>query len=364
MNEHRYHHDGNGAMGHNHDEPGEPENLAEQMVAPTLRGRKSNCTAGCGAGGKCASGACGSGGGCATGGCGISSIVELILNEFVYDDTRRIVEVTYQGARKEFVVISDTELPLRVNDLVIVESERGIDAGRVSMTGSLVHAKRKAKRCSNEELPKLLRKATAQDEERYRNNLASERDAMSVCQSRIEAFNLPMSLADAEWQFDHHRITFFFTAEGRVDFRELVRDLAAIFHTRIELRQISVRDVAKRIGGMGICGRELCCTTHLGRYEHITLEHAKAQQLQTNPMKLSGQCGRLKCCLLYELDNYVDALRRFPPIDTAIKTPKGKGIVQKLDIFRDRIYLHYVETDQWEMLTLEEVQELYAVPAQ
>jgi cell fate regulator YaaT (PSP1 superfamily) len=356
-----HYHEGNGSAG-NGEGTAEAENLAERLVAPTLRGRKSNCTAGCGANGNCASGACGTGGGCATGGCGISSIVELMARDFVYDDPRRIIEVTYQGARKEFTMVDDQALPLRVNDLVIVESERGVDAGRISMTGTLVHAKRKAKRLANEPLPKLQRKATLQDAERYDSNLASEREAMSVCQGRVEAFDLPMAVVDAEWQFDHHRITFFFTADGRVDFRELVRDLAAIFHTRIELRQISIRDVAKRMGGMGICGRELCCTTHLGRYEHITLEHAKAQQLQTNPMKLSGQCGRLKCCLLYEVDNYVNALKRFPPIDTKIHTPKGDGVVQKIDIFRDRIYLHYPLTDQWEMITLVELNDLTSLP--
>jgi cell fate regulator YaaT (PSP1 superfamily) len=364
MNTHNDHiqPNGNGAHARN-GTPESAENLAEQWVSPTLMGRKSNCTAGCGSNGKCGSGACGTGGGCATGGCGIASLVELIASEFVYDDPRRIIEVTYQGARKEFVEVADADLALRVQDLVIVEGERGIDAGHISMTGSLVHAKRKAKRTANEPLSKLLRKGEAQDEERYRSNLASERDAMSVCMTRIESFDLPMHLVDAEWQFDHHRITFFFTAEGRVDFRELVRDLAAIFHTRIELRQISIRDVAKRIGGVGICGKELCCTTHLGRYEHITLEHAKAQQLQANPMKLSGQCGRLKCCLLYELDNYIDALKRFPPLDGTIRTSKGTGVVQKIDIFRDLVYVYHVAIDTWETLTLGELQELSEVPA-
>ncbi len=329
--------------------PESPDNLAEQMIAPSLRRRESKCTANCG------SGNCGTDGGCLTGGCGTKSIAELIQIDFPYADTRRIIEVEYAGARREFVEVKDEELALRVRDLVLVQSERGLDAGMVSMTGSLVHAKRKAKRIADEPLSLLARKANDKDQERHMRNLQSEREAMSVCRSRIEAFGLGMNLVDAEWQFDHHRITFFFTADGRVDFRELVRDLAAIFHTRIELRQIAVRDVAKRIGGMGVCGRELCCTTHLGRYEHITLDHAKMQQLQPNPSKLSGQCGRLKCCLLYEIDQYVEGLKRFPPIDSVLRTPKGEGIVQKIDIFRDKLYLYYRETDSWETLTLEEV---------
>lgn len=329
-----------------------PGNMAEQLVARSLRGRESNCTSGCGSGG------CGSGGGCSTGGCGVGSLVELIVNEFVYDDPRRIIEVRYKGARKEFVAVPDEDLSLRVNDLVLVESERGTDAGFISMTGSLVHAKRKAKRLANEPMSTLVRRATAADGERYERNRASELEAMRVCRSRVEAFGLPMKLVDAEWQFDHHRITFYFTADGRVDFRELVRDLAAIFRTRIELRQIAVRDEAKRIGGMGICGRELCCTTHLGRYEHITLDHAKGQGMQLNPTKLSGQCGRLKCCLLYELDAYVEGLKRFPPIESTVRTRLGEGSVQKIDIFRDILYLYHAALDQWETLTLDELRQL------
>ena len=331
---------------------GEATNLAEQMVSPTLRGRESKCSAGCGSDGNCGSGGCG------TGGCGVGSLVDLVVRDYVYEDDRRVIEVQYKGARREFVVVPDPELPLRVNDLELVDSERGTDAGFVSMTGSLVHAKRKAKQLGGEPLSALLRKASVQDAERHNRNRASELEAMRVCRARIEAFALPMKLVDAEWQFDHHRITFYFTAEGRVDFRELVRDLASIFRTRIELRQIAVRDEAKRIGGVGICGRELCCTTHLGRYEHITLDHAKTQSLQLNPTKLSGQCGRLKCCLLYELDSYVNGLKRFPPLESTVRTAKGEGRVQKIDIFRDIIFLHHAATDEWESMTLVELHEL------
>jgi len=328
-------------------ESGHATNLAEQLVAPTLRNRQSNCTHGCGS----------AGGGCGTGGCGVGSIVDLIVSEYPYNDDRRIVEVTYKGFRREFVQVPD-DSPARVRDLVLVESERGIDAGTVSMTGSLVHAKRKAKRLSNEPLSQLSRVANAQDRERVERNRASESEAMGVCRTRIVSCGLQMHVVDAEWQFDHHRITFYFTADGRVDFRELVRDLAAIFRTRIELRQISIRDEARRSGGLGICGRELCCSTHLTRYEHITLEHAKDQMLQANPAKLSGQCGRLKCCLLYELDAYVDGLKRFPPLDATIRTSLGTGRVQKIDIFRDVVYLHHRESDQWETIALDELRSL------
>ena len=334
------------------DETSPPGNLAEQLVAPTLRGRESNCSFGCGTGGTCGSGGCG------TGGCGVGSIVDLVSTEARYSDDRRVIEVQYKGSRREFVSLPDHDVVVRVRDLVLVESERGVDAASVTMTGSLVHAKRKAKHLGGEPLPVLHRVATPEDHERYDRNRASEWEAMSVCRTRIESFGLPMNLVDAEWQFDHHRITFFFTAEGRVDFRDLVRDLAAIFRTRIELRQISVRDQARRIGGLGICGRELCCSTHLGRYEHITLDHARQQMLQVNPAKLSGQCGRLKCCLLYELDTYVNGLARFPPLDSTIHWSNGEWLVHKIDIFRDVIHLHQVASDRWESLTLEELRRI------
>lgn len=321
-----------------------PENLAEQLVAPTLRERESNCTSDCGQ-----SGVCG------TGGCGVGSILNQIQTKFDYTDERRIVEVEYKGSRREFVVVPDEEVPLRVRDLILVESERGIDAATISMTGSLVHAKRKAKGLSGEPLPMLHRVATTQDREKNERNRSSELEAMAVCRGRISAFDLPMNLVDAEWQFDHHRITFYFTADGRVDFRELVRDLAAIFRTRIELRQISIRDEARRAGGLGICGRELCCSTHLGRYEHITLDHARQQMLQANPTKLSGQCGRLKCCLLYEVDSYVDGLKRFPPLESTIRTEMGDGQVVKIDIFRDVVHLLHHNPERWESLTLDEL---------
>jgi cell fate regulator YaaT (PSP1 superfamily) len=226
------------------------------------------------------------------------------------------------------------------------------------MTGSLVHAKRRAKRLAGEPLSALLRVATAQDQQTHSRDREAERKALDVCRARVEHFNLPMNLVGAEWQFDHRRVTFFFTADGRVDFRELVRDLASIFHTRIELRQIAVRDEAKRLGGMGICGRELCCTTHLGRYEHVTLDHAKSQQLQINPTKLSGLCGRLKCCLLYELDTYIDGLKRFPPLDSTLYTTKGRGFIQKIDIFRNVLVVYHPEHHAVESLTLAELQEL------
>lgn len=330
--------------------------MAEQKIAPGLRGRESHCTHNCGGGDGC--GDCGSS--CGVGGVeGTPQLIELIANQFNYNDSRRIIEVEFRGARREFIEVKE-ETPLKVRDLAVVETERGVDAGYISMVGSLVHIKRKAKKLSGEPLPTLIRKGDASDVERYASNRKQEKEALTLCRSRVEFFQLPMELVDAEWQFDHHRITFFFLADGRVDFRELVRDLAAVFHTRIELRQIPVRDEAKRLGTVGICGLQLCCTTHLGRYEHITLDHARAQHLQPNPAKLSGQCGRLKCCLLYEVDHYVEALKRFPPIESTVKTHKGEGVLHKIDIFRNQLVIHH--PDGWETITLADYIEQQKTP--
>ena len=325
-----------------------PQDLAEQKVAETLRQRRSKCSAG----------NCSSDGGCSTGGCGVGSLIDQIASAFEYDDARTIVEVEFKGFRRDYAVVAAEAGKLRVGTRVIVEHEGAVHWALVSMVGSLVHAKRKAKRLSGEKLPRLVRAADGSDLKKIEQCAASERQAYSVCRTRIEAFKLPMNLVEAEWQFDHRKLTFYFTADGRVDFRELVRDLAAIFNTRIELRQIPVRDAAKRLGGLGICGRELCCTTHLGQYEHITLDHAKMQQIPSNPSKLSGQCGRLKCCLLFEIDTYVEGLKRFPPLDSTVETTVGRGIVSKIDLFKEKVYIYHREQSEWEVLELEELKQV------
>jgi cell fate regulator YaaT (PSP1 superfamily) len=167
-----------------------------------------------------------------------------------------------------------------------------------------------------------------------------------------------MKLVDVEYQFDRNRITFYFTADGRVDFRQLVRELAAEYRTRIELRQIGPRDEAKRMGGFGVCGRELCCSSWLGMFEPISTDMARLQNLTINPFKLAGQCGRLKCCLSYEAQLYEELLKRFPPLEYRIKTSKGEGKIEKIDIFQDAIYIHYPKINGWDRMTLDEVNEL------
>jgi cell fate regulator YaaT (PSP1 superfamily) len=169
--------------------------------------------------------------------------------------------------------------------------------------------------------------------------------------------NLPMKLVDVEWQFDHKKVTFYFTAEHRVDFRELVRDLARRFRTRVELRQIGARDEAARIGGIGSCGRELCCSTWLQEFKPVSTQAAKVQNLPLNPVRLSGQCGRLKCCLNYELEQYMSALSAFPEISTPITTEYGRGSIEKLDIFKNIVWILYSD-NTWDSKPLSEVQNL------
>jgi cell fate regulator YaaT (PSP1 superfamily) len=217
-----------------------------------------------------------------------------------YVDTRNLIEVEFKGSRRGFYW-NDQDIPLGPSDFVIMEADRGVDIGMLYLMGETVQIKRKNRGINTRDVRKVLRKATKDDILRMEENLRQEGAAASVCRQKILNHKLDMKLVDVEFQFDKSRITFYFTAEQRVDFRELVKDLAAEYKTRIELRQIGVRDEAQRIGGVGVCGLELCCSSWLLDFKRITTQHAKAQMLPLNPAKLSGQCGRLKCCLIYEL---------------------------------------------------------------
>ena len=205
---------------------------------------------------------------------------------------------------------------LNLDDAVIVETSRGIECGRVAITN---------KEVSDEEivhpLKKLIRRATKEDIKRMDENRRKEREALKICEQKVAEHGLKMKLVDVEYTFDNSKILFYFTADGRVDFRSLVKDLAAVFRTRIELRQIGVRDESKMLGGLGVCGRPFCCASFLGE------KMAKEQGLSLSPTKISGTCGRLMCCLKYEQDAYSDLLRRTPKIGAIVKTPYGRGIV-------------------------------------
>ena len=221
-------------------------------------------------------------------------------------------------------------LELFLKDEVIVELEQGYEFGEV------ITQKRSAK--ENEEiLGKVVRKATKADKQRDFENREKEKKAFQICLDKIKEHKLKMKLVDVEYKFDNTKILFSFTAEGRIDFRELVRDLASIFKTRIELRQIGIRDEVKRIGGNGICGRELCCCSYLKNFENVSIKMAKEQNLVLNPSKITGNCGRLMCCLKYEQEVYEEKNERLPKIGAIVKTADGTGEVCGVETLAERI---------------------------
>lgn len=260
----------------------------------------------------------------------------------------KILEIAFKGGRKAFYA-NPQEFPFVVGDLVVVQVEKGEDLGRVVNMGSLVD-----KRAGDQELLQSIRKPSSTDLERMEENLQLERDAFFDCRKRIEEHGLEMKLVDVEYQFDRNKITFYFTSNIRVDFRALVRDLAGRYRTRIELRQIGVRDEAKRLGGVGVCGRRLCCTTFLREFEPVVTQYAKEQNLALNPTKLSGGCGRLMCCLRYERDFYDEVLKKFPEIGSKVKTNKGTGELKKIDVFEEAAVVGY-ENEEEEKINLEEL---------
>jgi cell fate regulator YaaT (PSP1 superfamily) len=263
----------------------------------------------------------------------------------------KILEIEFKGGRRAFYA-NPQEYPFVVGDLVVVKAEKGEGLGRIINMGHLVDS-----RAGDQEFLPIIRKPGDKDMHRVEENTKLEKEAFSDCRKRIEEHGLPMKLVDVEYQFDRNKITFFFTSDNRVDFRALVRDLAGRYRTRIELRQIGVRDEAKRIGGLGVCGRHLCCTTFLREFEPVVTQFAKDQNLALNPTKLSGSCGRLMCCLRYEESFYDEAIKKFPEIGTSVKTPKGNGILKKIDIFEETAMVHY-ENNEEEKISLDSMMKM------
>ncbi len=264
------------------------------------------------------------------------------------------IEIVFKGERKE-IFANPQQFPFKPGDYAIVEAARGEDLGVVNQVGPLIDRKAAGMTVRN-----ILRKPSPADMERYRANREKEAEAFQLCKQKIAKHGLAMKLVDVEFQFDCHKITFYFTAEKRVDFRELVKDLAAEYRVRIELRQIGVRDEARRIGGFGACGRQLCCNTFLREFEPVTTQCAKEQNLPLNPQKLSGMCGRLLCCLVYERQFYKEALASFPEVGSLVKTSKGTGVLEKVDIFRERVHIRY-EDQSTEILTRGELEKCQVV---
>jgi cell fate regulator YaaT (PSP1 superfamily) len=258
------------------------------------------------------------------------------------------VEIRFKGTRKAYFTVAADVDPLRVGDAVVVEAERGRDLGRVTSLGE-VAAKKCASSCSGcavgaepadpAPLKPVLRKATPDDLRTHNEVRRSDEEARRKVIQRVRAHDLNMKVSDTEWQWDRNKLTIYFTAEKRVDFRALVRDLASTFRTRIELRQIGVRDEAARLSGVGRCGREYCCSSWLQELSPVNLGLAKDQHLSLNPSQISGGCGRLLCCLKYEHEFYVNARKRFPKEGKTIRTAVGNEKVVAVDIFRERVFL-------------------------
>lgn len=232
-----------------------------------------------------------------------------------------VIGVRFKEVGKVYFFDPDNIL-LNVGDMVIVETARGIECGEVTIANreiadeSIVHP-----------LKKVIRKATDEDIVILNENKEKEKRAFDICIEKIAEHQLDMKLVDVEYTFDNSKVLFYFTSDGRVDFRALVKDLASIFRTRIELRQIGVRDEAKMIGGLGVCGRPFCCGTFLGEFQPVSIKMAKEQGLSLSPVKISGTCGRLMCCLKYEQEAYTDLLRNTPKTGAIVNTPEGKGVV-------------------------------------
>ena len=241
-----------------------------------------------------------------------------------------VVDIQFRAGQKIYF-FSPNGLVCKPGDHVIIDTARGPEFGFVTAGTHKIPGKDVVS-----PLRPVLRKATEQDEKILKENLATEERAFAVCQEKITEYGLDMQLVSAECSFDGSKILFFFTADERVDFRELVKNLATAFHTRIELRQIGVRDKAKMVGGFGICGRPFCCATFLDDFQPVSIKMAKTQNLSLNPTKISGTCGRLMCCLKYEQDAYEDLLRSAPKMDSFVDTPDGRGTIIEVDLLRQR----------------------------
>lgn len=287
---------------------------------------------------------CKNNGACGVSGCNKLEVFDWLAGMQLPDNQKPfdIVEVRFKNSRKNFY--RNTEgIELHIGDVVVVESSPGYDVGVVSLTGELVRMQLKNKGVKdNHEIRKVRRIALEEDIERWQEARVKERETMMRSREIALMCGLQMKISDVEYQGDLSKVTFFYTAEDRVDFRELIRKLADAFKVRIEMRQIGMRQEAGRLGGIGSCGRELCCSTWLTDFRSVSTAAARYQQLSLNPQKLAGQCGKLKCCLNYELDQYKEAVKEFPPANTKLQLEKTRAVHFKTDIFK-RIMYFFVE---------------------
>ncbi|WP_224484327.1 PSP1 domain-containing protein [Robertkochia aurantiaca] len=305
---------------------------------------------------------CKNNGTCGSDGCNKLTVFDWLSNMTLPSGQQAFdcVEVRFKNSRKEFFRNKDN-LTLSIGDVVATEASPGHDVGIVTLVGELVKVQMKKKGVdpNAEDLPKVYRKASQKDIDIWQKARDREADVQKRSRELALGLKLQMKISDVEFQGDGSKATFYYTAEERVDFRQLIKDMARSFNVRIEMRQIGYRQEASRLGGIGSCGRELCCSTWLTDFRSVSTASARYQQLSLNPQKLAGQCGKLKCCLNYELDAYLDALKEFPNQDVRLQTEKGEAVCQKIDIFQRLLWYAYDgEWAKWHLLTLDQVKSI------
>lgn len=305
---------------------------------------------------------CKNNGTCGTDGCNKLTVFDWLSNMSLPNGQKPFdcVEVRFKNSRKEFYRNSEG-ISLAIGDVVATQAKSGHDVGIVTLTGELVKVQMKRKKvdATDSDLPKIYRKASQRDIDIWQKCRDKEAEIQKRSREIAISLKLQMKLSDVEFQGDGSKATFYYTAEDRVDFRQLIKDMAKAFSIRIEMRQIGYRQEAQRLGGIGSCGRELCCSTWLHDFRSVSTSSARYQQLALNPQKLAGQCGKLKCCLNYELDMYLDALKDFPGQDTKLHTEKGVAFCQKSDIFKETLWFSYKnDPSNWHALSKERVQEI------
>jgi cell fate regulator YaaT (PSP1 superfamily) len=287
---------------------------------------------------------CQNNGTCSSGGCNKLGVFDWLANMTLPNGRSQydIVEVRFKNSRKGFYR-NAKNLSLNVGDIVVVEASPGKDVGVVSIVGELarIQVQKKAANLKAHETKKILRIANQEDVDMWVHSREREKEIMHTSREMAIRLNLEMKISDVEFQGDGSKATFYYTAEGRVDFRQLIKDMADAFKVRIEMRQIGARQEAARLGGLGSCGRELCCSTWLTDFRSVSTSAARYQQLSLNPQKLAGQCGKLKCCLNYELDMYVEAVKDFPSTDVKLFTEKGVAFHLKTDVFKQLMWYLY-----------------------
>lgn len=278
-------------------------------------------------------------------------------------DNYDIVEVKFKGGRKDYYR-NVNFLSLNTGDPVVVDVPNGHHIGYVSLQGELVRLQMQKRKIKDDDnILKIYRIANQSDMEKWGTAQNREMPSLYRCRQIIEELGLKMKMSDIEYQADNSKATFYYSADDRVDFRELIKILASEFRIRVEMRQISLRQEAGRIGGIGVCGRELCCSTWLVDFKNVSTSAARYQNLSLNPSKLSGQCGRLKCCLNYELDTYMEAIKDIPKVERPLVTEAGSAKLQKTDIFRKMMWFSYNNDNDWQNISCERVREIQELNA-